>query len=188
MDVFYAAGAALRPGNYTCRLVIRDLDRGDAAVASARAHVAKKVFAGLSLHSPLILVPESNFVYLEAAAKKKEMMEWKDAYPFDRAQYSPVIGEVSKSAAKIMVIIPCSTTGVVQPTVAIAAYLINAASGERIPISFSILNKVQKDNLEIHFLEGPLPNVPPGKYLLYFHAEDTVSTAISYAQTTFVIR
>jgi VWFA-related protein len=189
LDVFYTSEAALQPGNYTCRLVIRDLDTGDAAVASARAHVAKKTFIGLSLHSPLLLVPESNFAYLETtAAKNKEMMEWKDAYPFDRAEYSPVVGEVPKSAAKILVVIPCSITGLVQPSVKIAAYLIDAVSGEGIPISFSILNKVQKDNLEIHFLEVPLQNVPPGKYLLYFHAEDAVSKAVSYAQTKLIIR
>jgi hypothetical protein len=189
MDVYFTSGATLQPGNFKCRLVIRDLETGDAAVASAMAHVARKNVAGLSLHSPLLLIPESNFVYLEAGtAKNKGMMEWKDAYPFDRARYSPTVGEVSKSTARILAVIPCSVTGLVQPAVEIAAFLINADSGERIPISFSILDKTQKDNLEIHFIEVALQDVPRGTYLLYFHAEDAASKAVSYAQTALVIR
>jgi len=54
-------------------------------------------------------------------------------------------------------------------------------------VPFSVLNKVRKEDVEIQFLELPLNDVPPGKYLLYLHAEDAVSMAVSYAQTTLII-
>jgi VWFA-related protein len=188
MDVFCASGAALQPGSYKCRLVIRDLDSGTGAVASARANVAKKAFVGLSLHSPLLLVPESSFAYLEAAAaKKKEATAWNDAYPFDRALYSPLVGEAPKGTPKIFAVVPCSMTGLVQPSITLTAWLVNSVSGERLPLPFSVLNKARKEDVEIQFLELPLTDVPPGKYLLYLHAEDAVSMAVSYAQTTLII-
>jgi len=41
-DVFYAAGAALVPGRYRYRLVIRDMETGTSAIASARVDMPRK--------------------------------------------------------------------------------------------------------------------------------------------------
>jgi len=188
MDVFYASGAALEPGSYKCRLVIRDLDTGSGAVASARVNVTPKTLIGLSLYSPLLLAQESNFVYLEADAKNKNAIAWKDAYSYDRAQYSPIIGEVPKGTFKIFAITPYSMPGIVQPNITLGAWLINSTSGERIPVPFSVLNNARKEELEIQFLELSLNDIPTGKYLLYFNAEDAGTKAVSYAQTTLVIK
>jgi len=187
MDIFFASGSVLEPGSYKCRLVIRDLETGTGAVASAWANVAKKAFTGLSLHSPLLLFPESNFAYLEAEAKNKDAGAWKDIYPYDRAQYSPIIREVPKGSPKVFAVVPCSMTGLVQPNIVLAAWLIDSVTGERLPLSFSVLNKTQRENVEIQFLEILLNDVPPGKYLLYLHAEDAGSKTMSYAQTTIII-
>lgn len=189
MDVFYTSGASLEPGQYKCRLVIRDLDTGDAAVASERVHIAKKAFTGLSLHSPLLLVPGGNFAYFEGTGvKKKEAISWKDVYPYDRAQYSPIIGEVPQGTLKLYAVVPCSITGIVLPSITLTAVLINSASGEKIPLTISILNKTLKEDIEIQFVEFPLNNIPPGKYLFYLHAEETGMNLVSYAQTSLIIK
>jgi hypothetical protein len=122
-----------------------------------------------------------------AAAKKKEATAWNDAYPFDRALYSPLVGEAPKGTPKIFAVVPCSMTGLVQPSITLTAWLINSVSGERLPVLFSVLNKSRKEDVEIQFLELALNDVPPGKYRLYLHAEDAFSMAVSYAQTTLII-
>jgi hypothetical protein len=189
MDVFYTSGASLEPGEYKCRLVIRDLDTGDAAVASERVHIAKKVFTGLSLHSPLLLVPGGNFAYFEGTGvKKNEAISWKDVYPYDRAQYSPIIGEVPQGTLKLYAVVPCSVTGIVLPSITLTAFLINSASGEKIPLTISILNKTLKEDIEIQFAEFPLNNIPAGKYLFYLHAEEAGTNLVSYAQTPLIIK
>jgi VWFA-related protein len=189
MDVFYTSGASLEPGQYKCRLVIRDLDTGDAAVASERVHIAKKAFTGLSLHSPLLLVPGGNFAYFEGTGvKKKEAISWKDVYPYDRAQYSPIIGEVSQGTLKLYAVVPCSITGILLPDITLTAFLINSASGEKIPLTISILNNTLKEDIEIQFVEFPLNNIPPGKYLFYLHAEEAGTNLVSYAQTPLIIK
>jgi hypothetical protein len=158
------------------------------SVASTRANVAKRALVGLSLHSPLLLVPESNLAYLEAATTKtKNIITWKDAYPYNRAQYSPLIGGLAKGMAKLFAIVPCSVAGIVQPSISMTAYLIDSVSGARMPLAFSIMNKTHKENLEILFLELPLSNVALGKYLLYFHAENASTKTVSYSQTTLII-
>jgi len=188
-DVLFASGAALAPGAYRCRLVLRDMETGTSALASARVHVARKAFVGLSLHSPLLLVPESNVAYLEAATgKKKVMTEWNDFYVYDRAQYSPLAGEVPKGAARLFVAVPCSIVGLVQPEIVMTADLVNSASGERIPLAGSILERVQKEGGETQFLELLLNNIPPGKYLLYLHAEAAGTKYVSYTKASLIIK
>ena len=78
--------------------------------------------------------------------------------------------------------------GIVQPNITLGAWLINSTSGERIPVPFSVLNNARKEELEIQFLELSLNDIPTGKYLLYFNAEDAGTKAVSYAQTTLVIK
>jgi len=188
MDVFYTSGALLPPGQYECRLVVRDLETGDAAVASARATIARKAFVGLSLHTPLLLVPESNFAYLEGTgAKKKEGLSWNDAYPYNRAQYTPIIGEAPKGTAKLFAVLPYSITGIVVPNITLTAFLINATSGEKIPITLSVLTKASRADIEIQFVEFLVNNIPSGKYLFYLYAQDAASRAVSYAQTSLII-
>jgi hypothetical protein len=189
MEVIYMSGASLPPGQYKCRLVIRDLDTGDAAVASASAHVTQKPSVGLSLHSPLLLVQTSNFAYLEGmGAKKEEEISWKEVYPYDRAQYSPVIGEAPTGTAKLYGVVPCSFQGIFLPNITLTAYFINSSSGEKIPITLSLLSKSRKADIEIQFIEFPLSNIPPGKYLLYLHAEETGTKFVSYAQIPLIIK
>jgi hypothetical protein len=189
MDVYYASGALLEPGQYRGRLVIRDLDTGDAAIASARINIARKAPVGLSLYSPLLLVQGSNFAYLEeAGTKKEEATSWKELYPYDRAKYSPVIGEAPKGTSKLYAIVPCSITGFVLPSITLTAYLINSVSGEKIPIMLSILSKSRKADIEVQFIEFPLNDIPPGKYLFYLHAEETGTNLVSYAKAPLVIK
>jgi len=189
IDVFFASGALLQPGPYKCRLVIRDLDTGDAAVASASAHITQKPSIGLNMHSPLLLVQASNVAYLEdTAAKKEDSISWKEVYPYDRAQYSPIVGEAPTGTAKLYGVVPCSFKDIFLPNITLTAQLINSASGEKIPIPLSILGKSRKADVEIQFVEFPLNDIPPGNYLLYLHAEESGTKSISYTQTPLIIK
>jgi hypothetical protein len=189
MEVFYTSGASLPPGQYRCRLVIRDLDTGDAAVASASARVTQKPSVGLSLHSPLLLIQGSNFAYLEGTqAKKEEAISWKEVYSYDRAQYSPIIGEAPTGTVKLYSVIPCSFKEIFLPNITLTAYFINSISSEKIPMTISVLSKSRKADVEIQFIEFPLTNIPPGKYLLYLHAEETGTKFVSYTQIPLIIK
>jgi len=188
MDVFCASGTALAPGNYKCRFVIRDLVNGTGAVASGRAFIPQKVTLGLSLHSPLLLVPGSNFLYLEPGGKKADSAAWKDAYPYDRALYSPVPGEVPSGTPKVFAVVPCSVTGIVQPEITLTADLIDSGSARRFHVPGYILEKTSKNGAEVFFLELSLAAVPPGKYTLYLRADEAGTKSVSYAQTSLIIK
>ncbi len=188
MDVFYTSGAGAQPGGYKARLIIRDMDNGAAAVASTRVSVVPKPLTGLGLHTPLLLTAESNFAYLESvAAKKTGRADWKDAYPYERAKYSPLLGALPGVTRRIYALLPCSAAGLVQPEIAVAAWLINAGTGEKVPVKTSLLNKTESGSLDILFLELDLGAAPEGKYRIFFRAEDAASRSIATTQTALVI-
>lgn len=188
MDVFYASSADLAPGSYHCRLVIRDLDTGDAALASTRAAIPKSLNVGLQFFTPLLLIPESNFVYLEgAAANKKQISSWKDVYPYDRARYSPLIGNAPQGTSKIIAVIPYSFFTVSHPIVQITAQLIDSTTEEELPVAISVLNEFHKENLDVQFLEIRLGVLDPGTYRLHFQAEDVATNTVYCTQTAIII-
>jgi len=188
MDVFCASGTALAPGNYKCRFVVRDLENGTGAVASGRAFIPQKATLGLSLHSPLLLVPGSNFLYLEPGGKKADSAAWKEAYPYDRALYSPVPGEVPAGTPKVFAVVPCSAAGIVQPEITLSADLIDSGSARRFRLPGYVLDKTPKNGSEIFFLELALADIPPGKYTLYLRADEAGTKSVSHSQTSLTIK
>jgi len=141
------------------------------------------------MHSPLLLVQASNFAYLEdTGVKKEEPISWKEVYPYDRAQYSPIVGEAPTGTTKLYCLVPCSFKGIFLPNIALAVNLVNSISSEKIPMILSVLSKTRKADIEIQFVEFSLANVPPGKYLLYLYAEETGTKSVSYIQTSLIIK
>jgi hypothetical protein len=189
MDIFPTTGDSLDPGSYKCRVVIRDLEASDAAVGSAQVEIPEHAGGGLRLHTPLLLVPEGRLAYLEnAGTKKAEAASWTEAYPYDRAKYSPVIGEVSEGTTKIYGLVPCLEADMILPDIALTAYLSNSASDERMPLAISVLNKSKRAGSEIFFVEIPLGDIPPGKYVINFEAVDKGTDLNSNAQTLLIIK
>jgi VWFA-related protein len=188
-NILFSAGTVLSPGSYKCRLVIRDQETGMSALGSTRVSIGRCPFAGLTLDSPLLLLPNSQVIYLETAgAKKPGGLAWRDAYPFDRARYSPVVDAVPRNSPAVLALVPYTISRLADPAVVLSAYLINSATGERIPVRFYLQNKWRQGAAEFQFLEFSLSQVPQGKYFLYLHAEDTVSQSRGHIQTKLVVQ
>jgi len=186
MDVFYSSEAPLKPGAYRCRFIIRDLETGEAALAYARAVVPTKSESGFGLYTPLLLISGSNFTTWDIGTKKNAA-PWMDFYSYDRTRYSPVI-EIPSGTASFFAVAPFRILKSSQPDIRWTAYLIDSAAGGKIPVTLSVLNKTKKETFAAEFMEFSLNDIPPGKYTLYLHAEDTTTQSVSYAQTALVIR
>jgi VWFA-related protein len=187
-DITYMSGARLAPGRYKCRIVVRNLESGASAVASALATVAVPAPGGLSLQAPLLLVQENSPVSLEARGKgKSSLLFWRNLYPFDRSNCAPLIGGLSKGVPKIFVIAPCLISKPDQPAIAISAFLIKAETGERMSAAFRLVFRERRESFEILFLEFPADALAPGCYLLYLHAGDGASPSLSWVHTAFEI-
>ena len=187
-DLSFAAGATLKPGDYSCRLVIRDMDTGMSAVASAKATVVKPQITGLQLGTPLVLEARTGCSFLSAGSKNaREAFPWAEIYPFDSSLFSPILKELPPNTASIQVVIPCAFPGGGQSELAMSANLVNAASGERSPLTVSRMDRVQKGPLEVLTLELPTANIAPGTYYLHFYAQDRATGSLGHAFTTLAI-
>ena len=186
--VVFTSGTSLEPGDYTCRLVIRDMDTGLSAVSSVRAAVRAAPRQGLRLGTPLLLRDETGCAYLDTgAAKGKGTIPWGEVYAFDKAALAPAVGPVSKLTLRLVAVVPYSVAGSDDPDVVLSGRLINAVSGQAVPIAMTLVGRAWHSAAETVSLEIPLGGIAPGKYLLYINAEDRASKTMANAQTTLVI-
>ena len=186
-DFAFAAGATLSPGDYSCRLVIRDIGTGTSAVAAAKATIVKPQITGLQLGTPLMLEARTGCRLLVPTAKKaKAAFPWGEIYPYDSALYAPVMNECTSAAVNLEAVIPCANAAV-QSDLAVTAALVNAATGARSPVAISAMNRTPKGPLEILSLEIPTAGIAPGTYYLHFYAQDRASGALGHSFTTLVV-
>jgi VWFA-related protein len=186
--VVFASGTSLEPGDYTCRLVIRDMETGLSAVSSVRTSVQAIPDLGLRLGKPLLLKDETGCTYLDGgSAKARTTIPWGEIYAFDRTLLAPVAGPVSRLTPRLTVVVPYAVPGTVEPDVVLSASLISAAGGEALPVAFTLVGRSLHSAAETISLEFRLSGLAPGAYILYIYAEDRVSKTRAHAQSTLVI-
>jgi VWFA-related protein len=187
-DILFTAGTAVPPGECRCRLVIRNLETGESAVASTEANAIKSTAGKLALYSPLLLVSAPQLPVLDCGSSgKPDLFSWRDIYPYDESNWSPLLGAVPTSSGKVGAVVPYSVAGLEQPKVVLSANLISSATGQNQPVPFSLLYKLQTGTVEAQILEFVIDQVPPGKYSLYFHAADTVGKSMDQRHVPLVI-
>ena len=187
-DTTFAAGSTLKPGDYSCRLVIRDMDTGLSAVASAKATIGKAAAAGLQLGTPLLLEARAGCSFLTARARKgEEAFPWAEIYPYDGSLYTPLLTDGPAAGADLTVIIPCAVAGGGQPDLALSAFLVDAASGGRVPVSIARAGTSRKGPLEVLTLDLAVAGVAPGAYYLHFYAQDRATQSLGHTVATLVI-
>jgi len=192
MDLFYSSEAALAPGNYRCRIIVRDLDTGEAALAYSRVIVpAKPAVVGardaFTLLSPLLLVAESNFAYLDSQTKKN-VAPWMDFYDYDRSKYSPLTGELGLGAKAIFTFLPFKFAGAIPGEITISASLIDSGSGANRPVPSQVLSRTRRGDIELQLAELPIDGLNAGKYILYIRAAEEETKAVTFAQIPLTIR
>jgi VWFA-related protein len=188
-DLAFAAGSTLKPGDYSCRLVIRDMDSGMSAVASAKATIPKPQITGLQFGTPLVLESQTGCRLVVAGAKRaKAVFPWAEIYPYDSSLFAPVLTAVPVGTPSLQAVIPCALPGAGEPDLAVTAALVNAASGERTPVAIARLDRAPQGPLEALTLEIPTAGLAPGTYFLHFYAQDKTTGSLGHAFTTLIVR
>jgi hypothetical protein len=187
-DLAFGAGTALKPGDYGCRLVVRDMDTGLSAVASSAATVGQPAPTRIQLGTPLILEPDPDCSFLCPSARKaREAFPWTAIYPYESSLYSPVPAGSPVGAARVRIIIPCAVPAGEASDVSLSANLVHSTSGKSDAISITITERARKGPLEIFTLEMSTAAIAPGSYYLHFRARDRASGLTGNTFTTIVI-
>ena len=183
---------SLAPGQYECRVVIRNLETGKGAVASSSLTIPEIQASGISLSPPFILIPDKVSFYLRTSKPEKEKpgdepLSLIKIYPFLSNKHSPLIEELEEGTPKLLAIIPCAVANIEEPDIQLSSCLIPHSTGEKIPLSFSIISAEKEKEFDILLIELELPELRPGKYSLEIGAEEVTSGSKSNAIRTFKV-
>lgn len=166
------------PGEYRCRLVVRNLETGRAAVAKMTVEVLPPPAAGIRILPPLLLRPERGLGELKLdlpplkPSFKASRAEDAPGPLFDPAQYGPLMGDVLRAGTEIGAEIHVLAAATSEPRARIAAVIIDRLTQERIPLAVTILARRDEPGESLLFVRLPIPDLEPDIYTLAFEAED----------------
>jgi len=189
-SAYLATLHSVPPGRaYKCRVVVRDLETGRAAVAAAPS-VFIAPSQGIQLYPPLFFVPERGARYLRAEAAKSgnrgSDVALSRVFPLDSAQYAPLVERRVRRNSEIWAGIRCRAAGPASK-IKLSAFLVDKITAEQIPIPVEVVaERVDKDEAAF-FVRLRIPAVEPDEYRFVLGAEDTASGATSQLGCDFVI-
>jgi hypothetical protein len=182
----------LRCRAYKCRWIVRDLDTGEAAAATAQAFVPGIAGNGIRLHTPLILGPAANGAYLESRASRRTGStvgaSWADLYPFDASRFMPLLDALPQGTSRIGVVLPCSINGLIDARIAVRAAVVNVRTAEKLPLMLIPSAQTSGEGTVIQTFEVQTADLPAGRYVFYFYAQDTVSKALAYTTAALTVK
>jgi VWFA-related protein len=187
-DLLFSAGVPAKAGVTKCRVIVRDLDTGQSAVASTSAFSGQSNSQVLSVFSPLLIVEGGGLFHLEGVIKgAAESPTWRELYPYDAAASSPVIGGEAVGASKVGVILPYSAPGLGLADLTFRADLINASNGRDLAMPIELRGSTQRGSVESQELGISLEGVADGKYVLYIHVGNKLTGQVASGRVPLTI-
>jgi VWFA-related protein len=191
-DVITLMRCALKPGRYDCRVVVRDLESGAAAVASGKVEVVEPPTEGVKVFPPLLLRPGGSPVFIESPEDKAEAKnegKGRGAYGFDRARLSPIVGEAIPAGTEdLAAVVPFIIRGILALRVDFEAKLFEVSSGKTTLVALTSVSKPMVGTTESLVLEFSLAGVPPGSYEFVVSAVDKDTGLASEARLPLNIK
>ena len=190
--IFPYAIASLQPGQYECRVVIRNMETGRAAKASTSVDIPEPIESGITLHPPLLIIPEKKSYYLnlikveEKKKKKEETLSLADIYPFLSNEHSPLVGDLEQGVTKLLAVVHSSVKDIQDPDIELTAFLFDYEMTEKTPLPFSILASEKQKETDVLLCELQLPEMKPGQYFIKIAAEERKTGA--KAETSQIFR
>jgi len=175
--VFLQADLSAPPGQYKCRIVLRNLDTGQAAVAAASTALPKPEPDVLRLYPPLLLISGGPAVYLsggENSQTKRELLtrdfpEMENLVPFIEG---PLPG-----GSEVSAIFRCEAPAKAMADLSFEASMKNLTTGEVHVIQLIKLAERPEKVGRLFFMRFSLPKVSPGTYLVELAAAAQGSTS-----------
>ena len=182
---------AVPPGAYKCRIVMRNLETGAAAVAGVSTAVPEAKASGISLLPPLLWKPERSAFYLKGftpkASGKSQTRPLSEIVGFDTRQYVPYTEKTLSSPSEIWASFRCAVAKVAAPKIKISASLENLEFGDVVAVPLTVLSDKAEPSGKTYLVRLEIPEVEPGPYRLYLKAEEETSGESSIIANDFKV-
>ncbi len=191
--IYHYIIASLNPGKYECRVVIRNLKTGKGAVGSSSVIIAEPLDSGIKLYPPLLLIPNRKAYYLKFSRALKDKSErtslsLNNIYTFLSNKHSPLVEEVNQGISELLAVVRCSVVNIQNPNVELFAHLIPHLSGEKFPLTLSIISSKTEQDTYVFLIVLQLPELKPGDYTIEIMGEEPKTKSKSQVTRTFIVK
>jgi len=177
------SAAALAPGRYDARVIVRNLETGKPAVGACAVEVPEAAATTLKLFPPLIVGSYRATQYVNfsenATDKGGRAFSLSQAFLFPTRQYSPLIGDLEEGSESFRAVLKCEQSDPGQaPDFHVWAWLETQGGGQKVPLKVSLLESLKRDEILFLILEfRALGGLRAGSYTLHILAEDQLTKA-----------
>jgi VWFA-related protein len=173
----------VKPGRYTCRMVLRNMETGAAARGSAALVVPGAPAAPVILDTPLLLVLDPKA--LELAASEAGALA--ALFGFDAGSFAPLSGVAPAGPNKLYAALRCSTN-IPGADFEISATLKGEAGPELTPVPVTIMKKAQDGQTVLFLTELGTGELRPGRYTLKVDAKEKGSGTAASSALDFTVK
>jgi len=182
----------LNPGQYDCRVVVRNLETGKSALGTSSIKIPEFSESGLTVSPLFLLIPEKRSFYIRALRgeeeQEKDALSLNDIYPYLSRKHSPLVTEVDRSEKKLLAVFRFSTISKEERPLDLEMELVHGPSGRKVSLEFLVLEKKKFGLDDALLLEITLPNIEPDIYSLNISLYDKKSGREAVTSRTFRIR
>jgi VWFA-related protein len=183
-DAYFLARMGVAPGDYRCRIIIRNLETGAAAIAAASVTLPEKKASGIQLFPPLFLTAQRGPRYLRG---QTSMAAIAASLLFELDQFAPELGKTFKANSEIWASLRCAGAGTAGAEIKLSAFLFDRTTGREIPVPLTMERKGPGKDVRAFFVRVQFPDVEPDEYLFFFVAKDLSSGETSAVASDIVI-
>jgi len=174
-SVFLAAWESVPPGAYRCRIVIRDLETGAAAVGGTTISIPE-ISPDIRLLQPLFLRSAQNARYISQGAprgmgKNAGMGAVSTTLGYDPALYVPSLESKFAKGSENWAVVPCACPEGSKGKIKLTAKLLDKATLDEIPVALSVLGITERNGVAVYFVRFAIPEVEPDEYRFGIIAE-----------------
>jgi hypothetical protein len=188
---FLLASLSAPPGTYKCRVVLRNLETGQAAVAGASAVVPEDPGDKLILLPPLLVTEDPAALLLSGNQTEHGLLAdapTAQGFLFDLKGHAPLLGNELAAGSPIGAVIRCSGPDGDISGLELSARLDSQASGQSREIRPLIIGKRAEKTVQAFLIGLEIPQVAPGPYKLVLAVSDTRSGQSSRISRNFLIK
>lgn len=173
----------VKPGRYTCRMVLRNMETGRGARGSASIMIPGAPPATVVLDPPLLLTADTRSLDLAAS----ESGTLSSLFGYDKDAYAPSAGALPAGTAKLVAALRCSTGGQ-SPEFDISAVLQEASAPSSTSVPVVVIKKTQADKTTLILAEFGTGELLPGRYTLHVVAKERGSPEAGTAILDFTVK
>lgn len=184
--------AAITPGKYECRIILRNPKTGYGAVASSPVLIPNN--SKNKLDSSLFLIPNrtANYINISSTENKesgKQGLSISDLYPFVSIQHSPLAAELWRGTKTLLAIIRSSTIDFSNQNVDLSAEITELESKQKEVLLLSVISPQRKvKNINTIIIELMLPVLASGKYAITLCVSDLEKARKYFDTRKFIVK